>query len=587
MRVCLALARGMAQKAARLAAEQDRWRFHPNQLVVVDEASMISTLQLSALVQQARDAGAKVLLVGDPGQLDAIDAGGILGWLDRQNKTVRLSTIWRFEQVWEQDASLKLRVGDVAAVADYERHGRIRHGSYLDMVDQAYLSWQADIHDGKSSILIAADNDTVSMLNQRAQADRVIQGSVDAERTVPLSDGMWAGPGDTVIARCNDRHITDSSGDFIRNGTMLDVVRTGSRDGSLTAIRRDTGATVTLGRDYVEASVELGYATTAHRSQGITVDTGHTVVTQGRLTRELLYVSMTRGRTGNQAYVSENDPLDDEPLDPVLQASWRQILGEVLAAEGAERTAHEVREAEQSKADSLERLSAEYDYLAQIAAAEDLSELLDAQSPGRASELQLSPSWGAAVTTWRRSVAISRPTTQKLVLGAMGTNATAREIAAVIHARLRRFVSKMPAGEFHAMAGPIPAARTDLTDLINQVQNRIQNRRDHVSQAAMMKDTEWKRNFVKALGPVTSPEDAASLIRRAAVYRDRWGIDDSSLPLGPVPASHAWEQQEQRATIERLVDLAALSSAGQLQGPGRINDMDILNDRLINVGWQL
>jgi conjugative relaxase-like TrwC/TraI family protein len=260
----------LAQRVAWLAAEHDRWRFHPNQLVVVDEASMVSTLQLSALVQQALDAGAKVLLVGDPGQLDAIDAGGILGWLDRQDKTVRLSSIWRFEQAWEQDASLKLRAGDFAAIADYDRHQRIQHGVYVDMVDQAYLSWQSDIHAGKSSILIAADNDTVSMLNQRAQADRVIQGAVDPEHAVPLSDGSQAGIGDTVIARHNDRNVTDSNGDFMRNGTMLDVVRTGRRDGSLTAVRRDTGATVTLGRDYVEASVELGYATTAHRSQGIT-----------------------------------------------------------------------------------------------------------------------------------------------------------------------------------------------------------------------------------------------------------------------------------------------------------------------------
>ncbi|MHA7291313.1 hypothetical protein ACX80V_16945 [Arthrobacter sp. MDT3-24] len=69
------------------------------------------------------------------------------------------------------------------------------------------------------------------MLNQRTQADRVVQGAVDAEDSVPLSDGLHAGAGDTVIARQNDRTITDSSGDFIRNGTMLDVVRTGGRNG--------------------------------------------------------------------------------------------------------------------------------------------------------------------------------------------------------------------------------------------------------------------------------------------------------------------------------------------------------------------
>ena len=166
-----------AQELTRLAAEQDRWRFHPNQLVIVDEASMVSTVQLAALVHQARDAGAKLLLVGDPAQLDAIDAGGVLGWLDRQGKTVRLSTIWRFEHAWEREASLKLRAGDFEAIDDYDaapadpaRHlpGHGRSG---------LPGLAADIRAGKSSILIAADNDTVSMLNERAQADRVIQGS--------------------------------------------------------------------------------------------------------------------------------------------------------------------------------------------------------------------------------------------------------------------------------------------------------------------------------------------------------------------------------------------------------------------------
>jgi hypothetical protein len=411
---------------------------------------------------------------------------------------------------------------------------------------------------------------------------------VDAEHTVPLGDGLRAGAGDTVIARRNDRHVTDSGGDFIRNGTMLDVVRTGGRDGSLTAVRRDNGATVTLHRDYVESSVELGYATTAHRSQGITVDTGHTVVTQGRLTRELLYVSMTRGRAGNRAYVSENDPLDDEPLDPALRASWRQILGEVLAAEGAERTAHEVSETEQLKADSLGHLSTEYGYLAQIAAAEDMAQFLGTHAPRSASELQRSPSWGAAVAAWRRSVAVSRPSTQRLVLSALETTAGARDLAAVVHSRLQQFLSGMPTDGIDALTEPIQTTRTDVADLIKQVQNRIQNRRDLVSRAAIMQDTEWKRNLVAALGQDTGPEEATTtLIRRVAVYRDTWGIDDSALPLGPVPASHDFEQQEQRANIGRLVDRTALSPVDQFQAQASTSNRVAFADSLINVGWQL
>lgn len=574
----------LAQEVTRLAAEQNEWRFHPNQLVVVDEASMVSTVQLAALVRQARDAGAKVLLVGDPAQLDAIDAGGVLGWLDRQGKAVRLSTIWRFENAWEREASLKLRGGDFAAISDYDRHKRIRHGTYLDMVDQAYLDWQSDIRAGMSSILIAADNDTVSMLNERAQADRVIQGLVDAEHTTLLSDGLRAGRGDTVIARRNDRTVADSNGDFIRNGALLDVVRVGRRDGTLVAVRRDTGAIVSLRRDYVEASVELGYATTSHRSQGITVDAGHTVVTQGGLTRELLYVSMTRGRGGNYAYISENDPADHEPLDPSLQASWREILGEVLEAEGAERTAHEVQEAEQLRADSLERLSAEYDYLAQIAAAEDLEEFLKTRVPSRFDELKRAPSWGATVAAWRRSSEISRPGAQRTVAKALETGESARDLTSIIHSRLLSFVSTMPVSYPPIISQPVHTDRPDLADMINQVSERIQRRATKVTATALMHDTEWKRNLLQDL---SSQDDVPSVIGRVAVYRDRWGIDDSSVPLGPVPGEYEWERAMQYETIQRLISRTVSQAVWRQQAGIWGADSLYREADLINVGWLL
>ena len=91
------------------------------------------------------------------------------------------------------------------------------------MVDDAYNRWDTDIRTGQTSILIAPDNDTVAMLNERAQADRVGSGAVDAEATVDLSDGLHAGRGDTILARRNDRHLLDDTGDFIRNGTLIAI----------------------------------------------------------------------------------------------------------------------------------------------------------------------------------------------------------------------------------------------------------------------------------------------------------------------------------------------------------------------------
>ena len=550
----------VAQEAARLAAVQQRWCFHPDQLVIIDEASMVSTFQLAALVQQAREADAKILLVGDPGQLDAIDAGGVLGWLDRQEKTTRLSSIWRFHEKWEGASSLKLRRGDYSAIQEYEKHRRISHGTYLDMVDQAYLAWQADTLAGKSSILIAADNDTVGMLNERAQADRVAKGEVDPEISVLLNDGLYAGSGDTIIARGNDRRLVDSEGDFVRNGTLFDVEGVSRRDGSLLAVRRETGARVVLPRTYLESSVELGYATTAHRSQGITVDTGHTVVTQGRLTRELLYVSMTRGRSGNFAYVSEGDDSEHPAIDPTLRLSWRSILGEVLAAEGAERTAHEVRDAERKKADSLERLYAEYDYLAQIAAAQSLKQCLNKHDGGSSLELEQSPSWGAAVAAWRKATAVSPQGAERVLEQTLRNTTGANDPSAVLSMRLRRFLKGMPTASIDPLVEELPSSRPDLAEMVDQVRERIRQRTDTVTMAALTEDLEWKSSLADSLGSGAAGE----LIRDVALSGTEWGISDSPLPLGASPADYEWEQRGQRDKLQEAIDGVGSPAASAL-----------------------
>ncbi|WP_422758484.1 MobF family relaxase [Paenarthrobacter sp. C1] len=575
----------LQQEVARLSAEQSQWQFHPNQLVIVDEASMISTLQLAALVHQAKGVGAKILLVGDPAQLDSIDAGGVLGWLDRQGKAARLSTIWRFKDPWERSASLGLREGRPTVLTEYDGHGRIRHGHYSDMVDHAYSAWHSDVLAGRVSVLIAPDNETVQMLNERAQADRVSLGDVDAECTLVLRDGLRAGRGDIVIARRNDRSIRDDRGEFLRNGTLLEVTGVDRRHGALNAIRKDAGAALLLPSSYVESSVELGYATTAHRSQGLTVDTGHTVVTPGRLTRELLYVSMTRGRHSNTAYVSENDPDEDEILDPSARSSWRVILGEVLAAEGAERTAHEVRDFERQHADSLERLSREYDYLAQIAAGLDLANAVEGLLPGCSHEMSASPAWGATVAAWRRASNVNRPGALRTLNEALGSEASARDLTAVAHARLRRFCSAMPQTPIDPLTEQLPIDRPDLSALLDQVRRRIGNRAEHVANAALVGEPDWTTELSQDIGAGADPFEMAALIREVAVYRDRWGVKSAAIPLGPTPADWEWEQRAQWEYLQRAIH--------QVATPQPVPE-DVRNSyefdspiSLTSAGWQL
>ena len=143
------------------AAEEEiaRWRLRRGQLVIVDEASLAGTLALDELLLAARDAGAKVLLVGDQAQLSSIDAGGAFAALvrDRDGSAPELSDVRRFHYDWEKRASVELREGSVEAIDVYGAHDRIRSGDRNQMLDALYLAWKDDTEAGLRSMMIAGD----------------------------------------------------------------------------------------------------------------------------------------------------------------------------------------------------------------------------------------------------------------------------------------------------------------------------------------------------------------------------------------------------------------------------------------------
>lgn len=315
------------------------------------------------------------------------------------------------------------------------------------------------------------------------------------------------------------------------------------------------------------------------------MDSAHVVVTPGRLTRELLYVSMTRGRLSNTAYVSENDPDVDEILDPSARSNWRTILGEVLAAEGAERTAHEVRDRERSHADSLERLNREYDYLAQIAASADLARSLELLSPGLAVTLRVSPAWGAAVAAWRQATNTNRPGAHRVLSESIGSGPTANDVTAVIHSRLRRYCSAMPHAPIDPMTEQFVVERDDLKETLDQVRRRIGSRTELVARAALLEEPDWETALFDELGAQMDSYAIAALVREVAVYRDHWGIHDSLFPLGTAPAAWEWEQRSQ---WERL-QVAVQKASQPLLEPTAVvgfNEMQT-QQSLISTGWQL
>ncbi|WP_380043061.1 MobF family relaxase [Kribbella deserti] len=425
---------------AEARSDQDRWRLRPSQLLIVDEASMAGTADLAALARQAADAGAKLLLVGDDAQLGAVDAGGAFRLIVKDTHAARLTEVWRFDNEWERQASLGLRQGNARALDAYEDHGRIVAGSSDDMERAAYRAWLKDTEVGLASLLVAADNQTVTRLNARARLDRVAAGQVESEGVL-LHDGNEAGVGDVVVTRLNSRHIRSETGDSVRNGDTWDVVRRWD-DGSLTVHNVDSG-TLTLSAAYVAESVELAYATTAHRAQGSTVDTAHLLVTE-RLSRELMYVGMTRARTHNQAYVVTTDTTQ-ELHEPRTEQTQRDILEGVLERVDLEPSAHEVMRQELDNAVRLDRLIPIHDHLCQVAMAERVQAALATTSLPAIDHAQIlaSPAYGPLVAALRRAehhgldlaITLQKATRQ-------GSLNRAKDLAAVLHAHVERLVQR-------------------------------------------------------------------------------------------------------------------------------------------------
>ncbi|MGA2531184.1 MAG: AAA family ATPase, partial [Acidimicrobiales bacterium] len=499
---------GAAKLRARVTvmdqAIADR-RLKAGQLVIVDEASLAGTFALDELVGAARQAGSKILLVGDGAQLGSVEAGGAFSLLvkDRGDLVAELTDVRRFTSEWEKAASIELRLGNKAAIEDYEAHGRITEGTRETLLGAIYAAWKNDVDAGKSSLMIAGDSVTVTELNARARADRVLEGTVSNEGLL-IADGQTAGVGDEVVTRQNNRLVTTGR-TWVKNGDRWMVTATNS-DGSMALRRANGSGEVSLPADYVAQHVELAYATTAYRSQGRTTDTAHAVVSP-TTTREVLYVSATRGRESNNLYVDTS--FDPDPATghdgTVSQRTAQDVLAGVLANSGADLSAHESLERAQLKAEDFGLLATEYETLAQVAQQHRINELLGRSGlePERLEEIRQSPAYGPLLAVVRDAEARGLDLEESLPgLVAARSLDGAEDLAAVIRDRIERWAdatgSRRRAGS-GLIAGLIPRAVgvTD-TDMARGLQERaeaLQRRARELAERAIDQNPLWLRQL--------------------------------------------------------------------------------------------
>ncbi|MTB73124.1 relaxase domain-containing protein [Arsenicicoccus sp. MKL-02] len=539
--------------------QQGHAHFSRGQLVIIDEASLAGTLTLDRITAHADQAGAKVLLVGDWAQLQSVEAGGAFGMLvEARDDAPELVDIHRFTNEWEKLASLDLRHGRAEIIDTYIDHGRVDDGTGESMTETAYAAWKHDIDHGRASILIADNSGTVRDLNIRAQTER----GAGHGRAVTLIDGTNATTGDWIITRKNDRRLRTLRNGWVRNGdrwTVKDV----RPDGSLVVRRQDrhSGAVV-LPAAYVAEHVDLGYAITAHRAQGITVDTSRVVVTEST-TRENLYVAMTRGREHNHAHVITGNT-DDNHGTPDEQdaATAREVLTGVLANVGAELSATQTIEAEQEAWGGTRQLAAELETLAAAAQRDRWARLLArcGLTEEQRYDILASDAYGTFAAELRRAEANGHDVNRILPVAVNRYGlGDADDVAAVLRHRLRLATtdagsrqSRRPA---RLIAGlipePIGPMAPDVRKAIDERKVLIEQRAKTLADTAIRRRESW----IQQIGdpPAVDRADWMRNVVTIAAYRDRYGITSRD-PLGG-------QAVDDNQRLDRARAVAALRSA--------------------------
>jgi hypothetical protein len=259
-------------------------------------------------------AGAKVVLVGDDRQLGPIGPGGAFaGLLDRSHQAVHvLDENVRQHNPGERSALEQLRAGDIErAVAWYARNQRISVASTRhDALNAIVNAWMTDSRSGLNSGLYAWRRDNVAALNSAARTAWAADGRLNGPE-IEAPGGRRYAAGDRIVT------LAPGAGGVIVTSERGTVTAVDPTRCALSARMDDGRDQRFAANDLTADRLDYGYATTVHRAQGATVDTGHRFHDGGG--RELAYVAMSRARQQTTVHVVADDV---EQAVEDLQRDW-------------------------------------------------------------------------------------------------------------------------------------------------------------------------------------------------------------------------------------------------------------------------
>ncbi len=281
-------------------------------VLVIDEAGMVGSRQMAEVLDRARRASAKVILVGDPEQLQAIEAGAAFRAVQERTGAAELTEIRRQEVGWQRDATRELATGETGeALKRYRKEGHIEQTETAEAARQRLVEkWQASGNEDPDAkrIMLAHTREDVKELNLCARQRLRDNGDLGKDFEIETGRGLRAfAEGDRLVFLRNEREMR------VKNGTLGTLMRV---KGGTLSVETDDGRRVEVDTGRYR-DIDHGYAITIHKAQGVTVDQAFVLATDG-FDRHLTYVALSRHRESVEVVYSRESFKSEDHMDRLL-----------------------------------------------------------------------------------------------------------------------------------------------------------------------------------------------------------------------------------------------------------------------------
>jgi Ti-type conjugative transfer relaxase TraA len=303
--------------------ERGEFKLKENSVLVVDEAGMVGTRLFAKLVEAVKDVGAKLVLVGDDLQLQPIEHGNPFRAISNRVGNVELTEIVRQNDTWARKAVKSFAFGQSEeGLKSYQEKGLLSFSdTKKDAVKSIVNDWNRERGALKDSIILGATKAEVSEINRLCQAERLNKNELKI--TSVNIEGIKIFENDRILFTKNSKAFNVKNGDL---GTITEI----SRLDRTIKVKLDNEKSVTIPFQRYK-DIQLGYAVTTHKAQGVTVNKAYVLVGGSMQDRELSYVQMSRGREQTRIYATKDETSESRNFIDLLSSKMNRSRQKEIA----------------------------------------------------------------------------------------------------------------------------------------------------------------------------------------------------------------------------------------------------------------